>query len=111
MEDIGARYAALAERSLGEGAAIHGPFDLMFEATGYSPIVFEAMAHLGKNCVPVLSSVTRGGPKVRVPSDAINLGLVLGNKVMVGTVNANRDYFEAGVYDLPARRPDTQAGL
>lgn len=30
----------------------------------------------------------------------LNLGFVLGNKVMVGTVNANREYFEAGVYDL-----------
>jgi hypothetical protein len=30
----------------------------------------------------------------------INLAFVLGNKAMVGTVNANREYFEAGVYDL-----------
>ena len=32
--------------------------------------------------------------------DRINLGFVLGNKVMVGTVNANREYFEAGVSDF-----------
>ena len=25
---------------------------------------------------------------------------ILGNKVMVGTVNANREYFEAGVRDM-----------
>jgi hypothetical protein len=30
----------------------------------------------------------------------INLEFVLGNKVMVGTVNANREYFEMGVRDL-----------
>src|SRR3989449_4387854 len=30
----------------------------------------------------------------------INLSFVLGNKVMVGTVNANREYFETGVKDL-----------
>ncbi len=30
----------------------------------------------------------------------INPGFVLGNKVMVGMLNANREYFEAGVYDL-----------
>ncbi len=29
----------------------------------------------------------------------IDLGFVPGNKVMVGTVNANREYFEAGMYD------------
>jgi hypothetical protein len=30
----------------------------------------------------------------------LNLDFVLGNKVMVGTVNANREHFEAGVRDL-----------
>ena len=30
-----------------------------------------------------------------VPADRINLEFVLGNKVMVGTVNANREHFEA----------------
>ena len=35
-----------------------------------------------------------------MPADAINLGFVLGNKVMVGTVNANREHFEAGARDL-----------
>lgn len=30
----------------------------------------------------------------------INLGFVLGNKVVVGTVNANREYFEMGVSDF-----------
>ncbi len=35
-----------------------------------------------------------------IPSDALNLDFVLGNKVMVGTVNANREHFEAGVRDM-----------
>jgi hypothetical protein len=43
------------------------------------------------------SSVTGGGHQIQIPADRINLGFVLDNKVMVGTVNANRDYFEAGV--------------
>ena len=37
---------------------------------------------------------------MEIPSDAINLDFVLGNKVMFGTVNANREHFEAGVRDL-----------
>ena len=41
-----------------EGAAEYGPFDVIFEATGFSPIVFEAMQALGKNGALVLSSVT-----------------------------------------------------
>ena len=37
----------------------------------------------------VLVSVTGGDAHGEVPADAINLGFVLGNKVMVGTVNAS----------------------
>jgi threonine dehydrogenase-like Zn-dependent dehydrogenase len=55
---------------------------------------------LAKNGVMVLSSVTGGSRETEIPSDAINLDFVLGNKVMVGTVNANREHFEAGVRDM-----------
>jgi hypothetical protein len=58
------------------------------------------MQVLGRNGVLILSSVTGGDRTVQVPSDAVNLGFVLGNKVMVGTVNASRINFEEGVRDL-----------
>jgi threonine dehydrogenase-like Zn-dependent dehydrogenase len=58
------------------------------------------MQALGKNGALVLSSVTGGDRKVEVPADKINLEFVLGNKLIVGTVNANREYFESGVRDL-----------
>lgn len=74
-------------------------YDLLAN-TGFSPVVFDSMQALGKNGVLVLSSVTGGDRKVEVPADKINLEFVLGNKVMVGTVNANREYFEMGVKDL-----------
>ena len=35
-----------------------------------------------------------------MPADRINLDFVLGNKVMVGSVNASRENFETGVRDL-----------
>ena len=44
--------------------------------------------------------MTGGDTRVEVPADKINQGFVLGNKVMVGTVNANREYFELGVRDM-----------
>ncbi|MBA3496068.1 MAG: glucose dehydrogenase, partial [Gemmatimonadales bacterium] len=74
--------------------------DLIFEATGSSAVVFDSMRALGKNGVLVLSSVTGGDKMIEVPADRINLEFVLGNKVMVGTVNANREYFELGVKDM-----------
>ncbi|HEU4388856.1 MAG TPA: glucose 1-dehydrogenase [Blastocatellia bacterium] len=100
IEAVGARYVTTAETSIMEGAKEFGPFDLIFEATGNSQVVFESMEALGKNGVLVLSSVTGGNRTVQVCADRINLQFVLGNKVMVGTVNANREYFEIGVRDL-----------
>ncbi|MGW3151153.1 aquaporin [Streptomyces sp. NPDC001177] len=100
-EAIGAAYISTKQQSLAQNAAETGGYDLVFEATGYSPIVFDAMCHLvAKNGILVLSSVTGGMRRSEVPSDAINLDFVLGNKVMFGTVNANREHFEAGVRDL-----------
>src|SRR5262249_53608044 len=68
LEEIGARYVSTREMPLLEAARTHGPFDLVFEATGFSPIVFDAMQALGKNGVLVLSSVTGGDRKVEVPA-------------------------------------------
>jgi glucose 1-dehydrogenase len=100
LEAIGARYESTSDLSVIAGSREYGPWDLIFEATGYSPIVFDAMQALGKNGVLVLASVTGGERVVDAPADKINQSFVLGNKVMVGTVNANREYFELGVRDL-----------
>ncbi len=100
VEAIGARYESTEARTIMEGGVRYGPFDIIFEATGSSVVVFASMRVLAKNGVLVLSSVTGGDNCIRVPADRINLEFVLGNKVMVGTVNANREYFETGVKDL-----------
>lgn len=100
LDQLGARYVNTSEQSIAEAARAHGPYDLIFEGTGSSAVVFEAMQVLGKNGVLVLSSITGGDKKLEVPADKINLGFVLGNKVMVGTVNASRDNFESGVRDM-----------
>jgi threonine dehydrogenase-like Zn-dependent dehydrogenase len=100
VEEIGATCVSAADLTLAEAAARHGPFDLVFEATGHSPILFEAAAALGKNGVLVLASVTGGSHTVEVDASALNQGFVLGNKVMVGTVNASREDFVRGVDDM-----------
>jgi len=100
IDQVGARYVSTEEISLTEASRQFGPFDIILEGTGFSPLVFEAMDVLAKNGVLVMVSVTGGSRKVEVPADRINLGFVLGNKVAVGSVNANREYFEMGVKDL-----------
>ncbi len=100
IEELGAAYVSTADISVPDYAAQNGGFDIIFEATGFSPIVFDAMQALAKNGILVLSSVTGGDRRVEVPADKINLDFVLGNKVMIGTVNANREYFESGARDM-----------
>ena len=100
VEELGGVYFSSQERSLAEVSAERGPFDLMMDATGFSPLVWEAAEVLGKNGVLVLSSITGGDRRVEIRSDAINQSFVLGNKVMVGTVNASPADFRSGVDDL-----------
>jgi hypothetical protein len=42
VEELGGAYVSPEEATLTEASGRHGPFDLIFEATGFSPIVFEA---------------------------------------------------------------------
>ena len=100
LERIGARYVNTAERSIEDAASEFGPFDVIFEGTGASAVVFESMQVLAKNGVLVLTSITGGNRQLEVPADRINLEFVLGNKVMVGSVNASRENFETGVRDM-----------
>ena len=100
LDAIGARYVNTRDRSITDAARDVGPFDLVFEGTGSSAVVFESMLAIAKNGVLVLTSITGGGRDLTVPADRINLEFVLGNKVMVGSVNASREHFEAGVRDM-----------
>jgi threonine dehydrogenase-like Zn-dependent dehydrogenase len=99
-EEIGASYFSTMEQSVTDVAAQKGKFDIIFECTGYSPIVWDCALALAKNGVLILSSVTGGERKAEIPSDKINLEFVLGNKLMFGTVNASRENFMEGVRDL-----------
>lgn len=100
VETLGATYLSTADTTLADAAAAHGPFDLMFEASGFSPLAFEAARVLGTNGVLILCGVTGGEKTIEIDGNAINQGFVLGNKVMVGTVNASRDDFVRGVEDM-----------
>lgn len=100
LAGLGAEYVSTDETSLRDVAARVGKADLIVEATGSSAIAFEAMEVLGHNGAMVWTSVTGGKRKVEVPSDHLNLNWVLGNKLLLGSVNANRRHFEAGIRDL-----------
>ncbi len=100
IEQLGGVYRSTEDATLADISKERGPFDLIMDATGFSPIIWEAAETLGKNGVLVLSSITGGDRKAEINSDAINQSFVLGNKVMVGTVNASPADFRSGVDDL-----------
>jgi len=77
IEKLGARYISTKDTSILGEAKQHGPFDLIFEGTGNSTVVFDSMQALGKNGVLVLSSVTGGDKMIQIPADRINLEFVL----------------------------------
>jgi threonine dehydrogenase-like Zn-dependent dehydrogenase len=100
LRSIGIAYVSSSETTASDLAGKHGPFDLIFEASGFGPLAFEGAAILARNGVLILASVTGEDRSAVIPADRINLGFVLGNKVMAGTVNASYDDFLSGIADL-----------
>src|SRR3954465_3943535 len=54
IEELGATYVSTQDTSIADAAAEHGPFDLIVEATGFSPLVWEGAQALAKNGVLML---------------------------------------------------------
>ena len=100
LSGIGVAYVSSTETTASDLAAEHGPFDLIFEASGFSPLAFEGASILARNGILMLASVTGGDRTTQIPADQINMDFVLGNKVMAGTVNASYDDFTGGIADL-----------
>lgn len=100
VEGMGAHYVSTRQKTLQQMVGEVGKPDLIIEATGSSEIAFGAMEVLGHNGVEVWTSITGGKRRTDVPSDHVNLNWVLGNKLLLGSVNANRRHFELGIADL-----------
>jgi glucose 1-dehydrogenase len=110
VEAAGAHYVSTGERSLADLGRSIPNVDLIFECTGNSEPVFQGMQLLGGNGVLVLLSLTGGDRLLSIPSDLINREFVLGNKLMVGSVNSHHTDFVAGVDHL-ARFENLWSGL
>lgn len=96
----GATYVSTKQQSLDDLVRQVGKPDLIVEATGSSAVAFDAMRVLNINGALVWTSVTGGKKTTEVPSDVVNLEWVLGNKLLVGSVNGNRHHFAQGLADL-----------
>jgi threonine dehydrogenase-like Zn-dependent dehydrogenase len=101
VESLGAKYISTSETTPEELTAQLGRRpDIIVECTGSSKMAFKSMELIGHNGVVVWTSITGADNTVEIPADAINLHWVLGNKLLVGSVNANFRHFELGIQDL-----------
>jgi threonine dehydrogenase-like Zn-dependent dehydrogenase len=100
-QELGAQFVTTDSADLGHDLADeYGPFDVAIEATGFSPLAFRLLDTVGHNGVAVLTGVSGGDRTAELRVDHLNLEAVLQNKVLVGTVNADRGNFEQAVADL-----------
>ena len=100
VKGIEAHYVSTSETPIAELVKQVGKADLIVDATGSSKVAFDAMRALGHNGVLVWTSITGANLQHEVASDKINIDWVLGNKLLLGSVNANREHFEMGIRDL-----------
>jgi threonine dehydrogenase-like Zn-dependent dehydrogenase len=73
------------------------PADVVIECTGVGSLVFDVLAHTAPNAITCLTGLSSGTHSIEAAADAINKALVLGNEVVVGSVNANRHHYQMAV--------------
>jgi threonine dehydrogenase-like Zn-dependent dehydrogenase len=97
---IGARYVSAEQHDLDALAAAAGPPDLVYEATGAAQAALAATRILAPNGAFVLTGVPRAQAPRLLDSSGLMRRVVLGNQVIVGTVNAGHDSYVAAVATL-----------
>ncbi len=100
VESVGAHYVDGNVSSVVSLADKIGNLDLIMEATGNSTVAFQAMSVLGTNGILCLMGVSTGQKPLEVNASCLNMQMVLGNKMVFGTVSSNRGHFERSVESL-----------
>jgi threonine dehydrogenase-like Zn-dependent dehydrogenase len=100
LKKIGGQYVDGREVPAKKLDDAFGPMDLIFEATGIAKVEFNLLDALALNGVYVLTGVPGGDSSIKIPGAALVRQLVLGNQVIVGSVNAARGHFQMGIDDL-----------
>ncbi len=100
VESIGATYISNEETTVDQLAAQLGNIDLVYEALGASQVAFEVMKVLSANAVFIFTGVPGHNTPIQLDSSLLMSNLVPKNQIVVGTVNAGKDAFEAAIHDL-----------
>ena len=102
LATAGVRYASAMRETLAHVGARLGNVDVLYEATGAPQVIFQALAALGHNGVLVLTGLPGGKRSLEIDAATMMRTLVLRNQIVLGTINAAGDAFEAGIRDLAA---------
>lgn len=104
LRALGGRYLDGRQRAARDLAAQVGAMDLVVEATGVPALAFNLLDALALDGLCVLTGIPGGDRPLQVPGAEIVRRLVLGNRIMVGSVNAAPRHFQVAVEDLARAR-------
>jgi threonine dehydrogenase-like Zn-dependent dehydrogenase len=100
VEGIGARYVSSLAVSARDFLRQAGSVAVVYEATGAAQTAFDVLTSLGANSVFVFTGVPSIGDSLTLDVHRLLLHMIVRNQVVIGTVNAGPDAFEAAVRDL-----------
>jgi glucose 1-dehydrogenase len=79
-----------------------GKFDVIIECTAAASVISAVLSMTNPNGIVCLAGVSNPGALASIDIGALNRDLVLGNRVVFGSVNANRRHYEAAIAALAA---------
>jgi glucose 1-dehydrogenase len=100
LAHIGGTYIDARKVSPHGVQKVVGGVELIFEATGVAAIELNLLDALATNGIYVLTGIPGGDRPLQLQGAELVRRLVLGNQLMVGSVNASRDHFQMAVDDL-----------
>ena len=114
LAEAGIKYVCIKTTSTEKITRGADAQDIVVDASGSEMAVPSAIEALAPGGICILASVTRGSRPITLDIATVNRNIVLGNRVILGTVKAGRRHFEMAVRDLEtieARRPGWLANL
>ncbi|MBV8734010.1 MAG: glucose 1-dehydrogenase [Solirubrobacterales bacterium] len=99
---IGVRYVSSSDHDLNELVEIAGRPDVIYEAAGVADVAMDVLNVLGPNGVFVFTGVPGPEQAKTLDASALVRQMVLGNQLILGTVNAGRGAYESAVATLGA---------
>ena len=102
VDALGGRYLSSQDVTPSALEAKAGAVDVVYEATGASRFSFDVLGALGPNGIFIFTGVPGRKEPLQLDGAALMKSLVLKNQVVLGTVNAGPDAFDAALDDLQA---------